>query len=329
MTPKDEIVCIFCAQKQKASREHMIPKSLGGNLLVQQVCKECNSALGRYADCEFDSNPYIAAAYKRLGWEDKLADIIKKADITAVDTNSLITMKLQLKGKDEFRIIPQELEDGSRIVGEEDSASVISKMIDRRKEEYLEKGLSEREIEDNKEALLEAYDKADPNTELDYPQLGLRLVKHSSELKEKVEYSKKIPLRGISKIAYELFFFVAGHKCLDDRYEAYREYSLGSERIPLIYQLFRSDRELTLSPTHQLYLIEKGAHLTVGIRLFRGYAWEADFGSNDFDIFGVYGKVFSCEKTSGVGIELNLEDHTNRVLIRTDSEKWKVVGSIR
>lgn len=323
-----EVICIFCAECKKGSREHVVPKSLGGNLVINYVCQDCNSVLGRVADSEFETNSYVAAAYKKIGWQDKLTDLMEKAEIRATDMNCLINMKLKIKGKNEFQITPQELEDGSLIVGEEDSVAVISKMIDRRKEEYLEKGLSEQEIEDNKEALLDAYDKADPNTELDYPQLGLRLIKHSSELEEKVQYSKKIPLRGISKIAYELLFFVAGHKCLDRRYEAYRKYSLGGERIPLIYQLFRSDREITFSPVHQLYLMEKGASLIAGIRLFRGYAWEADFGPNDLDVFGVYGKAFSCEKATGVGIELNLEDGTNRVLIRTDSEKWKVVGSI-
>ena len=324
----DEIVCIFCAERKKGSREHVIPKSLGGNLVVKHVCQDCNSVLGRVADSEFETNSYIAAAYKKIGWEGKLIELMKKAEITAIDMNSLISMKLEIKARDEFRIIPQDLEDGSRIVGEEDSVAVISKMIDRRKEEYLEKGLSGQEIEDNKKALLDAYDKADPNTELDYPQLGLKLIKHSSELEEKVQYSKKIPLRGISKIAYELLFFAAGHKCLEHRYEAYRKYSLGGEGIPLIYQLFRSDREITFSPIHQLYLIEKGASLVAGIRLFRGYAWEADFGPNDLDVLGVYGKAISCERATGVGIELNLEDSTNRVLIRTDSEKWKMVGSI-
>jgi hypothetical protein len=62
MTSTDEIICIFCAQRKKASREHMLPKSLGENLMVQQVRKDCNSVLGRRADCEFDANAYIAAA---------------------------------------------------------------------------------------------------------------------------------------------------------------------------------------------------------------------------------------------------------------------------
>jgi hypothetical protein len=277
----DEIICIFCAERKKRSREHLIPKSLGGNIVTNHVCRDCNSILGRIADSQFETNSYIAAAYKKIGWEGKLVDLMKKAEITAIDMSSLISMKLKIRAKDEFRIIPQDLEDGSLIVGEEDSVAVISKMIDRRKEEYVEKGLSEQEIEDNKKALLGAYEKADPDAELDCPELGLKLVKHSSDLEKKVEYSKNIPLRGISKIAYELFFFVAGHRCLDDRYEAYRKYSLGGERIPLVYQLFRSDREITFSPIHQLYFIE-----------------------------------------------LNLEDDTKGVLVRTDSEKWKMVGSI-
>ena len=55
--------------------------------------------LGRIADSEFDTNSYIAAAYKKLGWEGKLIDLIKKAEITAIDTNSLISMKLRDQGK--------------------------------------------------------------------------------------------------------------------------------------------------------------------------------------------------------------------------------------
>ena len=31
----DEIVCIFCTQHKKGSREHVIPKSLGGNLVIK------------------------------------------------------------------------------------------------------------------------------------------------------------------------------------------------------------------------------------------------------------------------------------------------------
>jgi uncharacterized protein YlaI len=48
-----DIICIFCAERKKGSREHLVPKSLGGNLVIKYVCQDCNSVLGRVADSEF------------------------------------------------------------------------------------------------------------------------------------------------------------------------------------------------------------------------------------------------------------------------------------
>jgi hypothetical protein len=328
MTPSDEITCIFCAERKKGSREHVIPRSLGGNLVIKHVCQDCNSVLGRVADSEFETNSYIAVAYKEIGWEGRLIDLMKKAEITAIDMNSLISMKLKIKVKNEFQIIPQELKDGSRIVGEEESTDVITKIIARRREEYLKNGLSDEKIEEYKRELLEKYAKADPYSELELPDLGLKLIKHSSVLDKKIEYSKTIPLRGVCKIGYELLFLVIGHRSLEARFESYRKYPLGADRIPAIYQLFGSKRKLSFSPIHQLYLVEKSGKLVCGVRLFRGYPWEMDFGPNDIDAFGAYNKFCSCEKSTGLGIEMNLEKNINRVLIRTDSEKWEEIGSI-
>jgi hypothetical protein len=328
MVPLDEITCIFCAQRKKPSREHIIPKSLGGNLVINDLCKECNDLLGRIADSAFDANSYIAAAYKELGWQGQLAKIIAKAEVKAIDTSSLINMKLRVKNNDEFQIVPQELKDGSLIVGEEQSIEVINKMVERRKEEYIGKGLTKEEIEYYKEELIRRYEKSDPGIDIDSPKLGFTLIKHSSELVKKVEYSKNIPVRGICKIGYELLFFVIGHRCLDPRFDSYRKYPMGEGTIPLIYQLFPSNGKPLFSPIHQLSLVEKDTELIGNVRLFRGYAWEISFGPNDFDAFKAYGDFPLGRKVDGVGMQIDVENNTTTVFMRIDSVEWKQAGIV-
>jgi hypothetical protein len=63
-----------------------------------EIYQACNSVLGRVADSEFETNSYVAAAYKKIGWQDKLTDLMEKAEIRATDMNSLINMKLKIKG---------------------------------------------------------------------------------------------------------------------------------------------------------------------------------------------------------------------------------------
>lgn len=60
-------------------------------------------------------------------------------------------MKLKVIDKNEFRFISQGLEDGSRIVPEQEAKDVIQRMVDRRSKDYLEQGLSKEEIESYKE----------------------------------------------------------------------------------------------------------------------------------------------------------------------------------
>lgn len=42
--------CIFCLEEKPPSLEHIIPLSLGGSVVTDRVCKECNSFLGSNID---------------------------------------------------------------------------------------------------------------------------------------------------------------------------------------------------------------------------------------------------------------------------------------
>ena len=70
------MLCVYCGENKnedEATREHVIPRSIGGNLIpdnpfiLTRVCKRCNNVCGTYVDAEYTksvfANGYIAAAY--------------------------------------------------------------------------------------------------------------------------------------------------------------------------------------------------------------------------------------------------------------------------
>ncbi|MCX7000930.1 MAG: HNH endonuclease [Candidatus Sumerlaeota bacterium] len=46
-------VCIYCLQEKEMTLEHIIPKSIGGALTIDAVCKECNSKIGTEIEGKF------------------------------------------------------------------------------------------------------------------------------------------------------------------------------------------------------------------------------------------------------------------------------------
>lgn len=54
--------CIFCETEiieKNSSVEHLIPKFLGGNQVIINVCKECNSKIGFDFEGELSKNTLI------------------------------------------------------------------------------------------------------------------------------------------------------------------------------------------------------------------------------------------------------------------------------
>ncbi|WP_416197568.1 MAG: HNH endonuclease [Sporanaerobacter sp.] len=57
---EEKKICIICRKSKSKSEfniEHIIPESIGNkNLIIDSVCKECNSELGKKVDCEITNN---------------------------------------------------------------------------------------------------------------------------------------------------------------------------------------------------------------------------------------------------------------------------------
>lgn len=62
--------CIFCKEEiseDKRSREHIIPKFLGGKKVIHNICKDCNNKLGEDFESKLGNNElfnFICAFYR-------------------------------------------------------------------------------------------------------------------------------------------------------------------------------------------------------------------------------------------------------------------------
>jgi len=64
--------CIICRSvKEQFNREHVIPYAVGGKLVIDKVCKDCNNLLGTEIDCHLTNLPFIEMKRFELGVEGR------------------------------------------------------------------------------------------------------------------------------------------------------------------------------------------------------------------------------------------------------------------
>lgn len=131
-----EIKCLFCMKNEKDGEdhvitdEHIIPESLGGWIEIPFVCRKCNNEyLGSKLESELKENAYIVMAIEKLGIQNR-NKAFRSADLKLHidETKSLIG---NFNEKGEFGFFPQEIDDGSMVVPEKDTKTVLKKQIER------------------------------------------------------------------------------------------------------------------------------------------------------------------------------------------------------
>lgn len=55
--------CIFCNSSYKFSKEHIIPENIGGSVVINNVCVDCNSKFGSEVDITLTKNKHIYDSY--------------------------------------------------------------------------------------------------------------------------------------------------------------------------------------------------------------------------------------------------------------------------
>lgn len=180
--------CIFCFRDDSTisfSKEHLIPQSVGGELILQDcVCSECNSTFGADIDHEILKQSEMTAAIERLGLPHSRAQLLNQNfKIRGISDD------VEVKGRateDGFEFLPQAMPDGSVIFPERYYKGPLLKSI-LRDERLHNAGLTQEEAKAEYVKLVETYDDAEVGQRIEWPVLGRTLVKRSESLQIKLE----------------------------------------------------------------------------------------------------------------------------------------------
>ena len=205
--------CIFCFKSEpevKFSQEHLIPKCIGGNLILDDyVCAKCNSKFGAEFDHNILKKPEIVAALSKLKIPHKRVRLINNNFRVKV-----FTCGIEFKGRateNDIEVHPQQLKDGSLICPETEYKEPLLKGI-LRDQRLRAAGLTIEDIKEEFQKLTEAYNKAEVGENVTWSALGVTLVKRSDIRKIKLEPKGSDDIsRLVAKIAYE-FGFIFGYR---------------------------------------------------------------------------------------------------------------------
>lgn len=306
--------CIFCFRTELEtdfSVEHIIPESIGGRLVLDQVCKECNGRLGHQVDTEILKLPEILQALEALSIPHNRQGIMRTFyEVQAETPDGLRKVRATDTG---FEPLPQQLPDGSLLTPDDRAIEDLRKRI-QRDERLKSAGLTSKEIEKQLVDLIAAYEKCKPGESIDWPALGVKLVRRQEKPTIRIRSRDKPQItRFLAKVAYEFLFMVGGRDLLlNDQVSEPLFHAIqgANEDNPAYFMRFDPPRE-EYKPIHMIDLLtERG--LTEVYTLFFGrigyrvtaLALKPEFlGSVEkhFGIAKIIGIHFQQGITNGIG----------------------------
>lgn len=66
-----EKFCIYCLRKDNLSRGHIFPISIGGSFWLNNICKNCNSVIGRSIESEIKECPFLVFGIDKIKIQKK------------------------------------------------------------------------------------------------------------------------------------------------------------------------------------------------------------------------------------------------------------------
>ena len=193
----------MCLQEKRLSTEHVIPRSLGGILCCDFLCKPCNDQFGNSIEATAKSDPAVRIAIANLASDlPKLFDSIEDGQRYSVDTGPAILSGKLRNG--EVRGAEGKLADGSIMKSEKNTPQALTKILSK-------KGKCQAVIRRS----IEEYEGAPLN---EWVQLSSGIgIKKWHDRPAQPDYSG----RGLNplvllKVAYEFAVLLIGHTMLDD-----------------------------------------------------------------------------------------------------------------
>ena len=258
--------CILCLEETSLSKEHIIPKALGGILTCLFLCKDCNSSLGDRVDVGAKKDPRIRFAVDYLQSQlPNFVDGFREGQEFLLHGPGWTERGKVHKGK--LQVASRKTEDGALVQPPDESYKSNKRIL--RKD-----GISEDIIQERLKRLYEAKENEIVSLAPDRVAVKRSVEKVEPDLSDSKLLTSLLPL----KIAYE---FLALH-LYDVVYE--QNPALNELRVALRegvedHPSFRVE-ELNASeykPFHGIGFVENNPHAVVLIRLFGWLAFRVHF----------------------------------------------------
>jgi len=324
--------CIFCFRSDlevEFSKEHIFPQSIGGTLFINEVCKICNSALGRYIDKEVLKLPDILDAFEKLNIPHNKSGITKNYyKITGIADD--IQLPFIFKGKG-YELVPHRLPDGSLILPEAYFEDELRKSIER-DSNIKARGITEPQIEEEINRLKNDYKNAKPDEIIESALLGKAIKKRTNKFKFKYEPRSQAQVkRLIAKIFYE-FLYLFGDQFVFEK---------ANELNPLIDFIDRGTNNNTFSisrikskkekyqPVHFTTFIfdEFVPRATIGF--FGNIVYKIAYPIRSENFWTEFEKRYKVKEMKGIHFEQDIEERLKKFWLLFSDGSHKFAGAVK
>ena len=123
--------CILCRSKYGITEEHLIPKSLGGRLVVRFLCKKCNSKLGHGPESKVRDDPIVRTLIERLACaRPDIADDIRNGfGYVRCNEQGVVTRHVLKDGS--LRVLEECQDGGTLILQNSNVLGAVAKMAEK------------------------------------------------------------------------------------------------------------------------------------------------------------------------------------------------------
>jgi len=267
----------MCLQDKSPSREHVIPLAIGGALVIDRVCKDCNGSFGQAADAGLIRQHEMAVRRAELNLKgqsgtvpDPFRDALRQPVGVGQNGNHKVILRRKTTGELDARTIPDVVFEVQKLPGgfyvRNERCFIDARERDANKEKIIEDALQKAGLTGDQQ-IQEAFEK------------------FSSTLVEEQEQTIFQPViaanmgghqLGVLKIAYEMAWYWLGDSWLDDPQAAVMRSALRGE-APLMQAALFDPASFFLDAYHSkrnhlIFVFEGKGRLMIVVRLLDVFA---------------------------------------------------------
>jgi hypothetical protein len=264
--------CIICLKSNcNFTKEHIIPKSIGGNLQCDFLCKDCNSNFGRTFEAKANCDPAVRRAIAALKTE--LPSLY--ASIEKAQSHLLATNVGQISGRYQDGEVVHHgttLADGTLLVPDSMTKVHLTKMLKR-------KGSEDADVA----AALTRYRSAEFEVEVPMPH-GIAIIKRETTyVGPDFTDSKPLDPLVVLKIAYEFSVLVMGAGILEPRFNEIRRCLKENDNSSKAFKI-ESLEAVKFNTFHGIVFEGNRPHATIQVRLFGKLAYRVQLFGHSFNL---------------------------------------------